>query len=172
MRLQVAPSVWVVRVLAVLGLQLGLLGGVPEGYVPSALVALPVLLGGVLAAFRPDHLLVSVTMGVVVLWWAFELHSRMPAGCMVAAAGLVITHVACTLLAYGPPYMAISADLAVVWAVRAVLVWLAAAVVWLVARVYADHATPTSFWVAGLAAALVGSVIAALVVRIGEAEDG
>jgi hypothetical protein len=34
-----------------------------------------------------------------------------------------------------------------------------------VARAYADRATPTSFWLAGLAAALVGSVVAAVVVQ-------
>ena len=164
MRLAVAPSVWVVRAVVVLGLLLGLLGGVPEGHTPSVAVVAVVLLGGVLAAFRPDHLGVSMTMGIVLVWWAAELHTQVPAGCLLAAAGLVTAHVACTLLGYGPPFMSIPADLAVVWAVRGFLVWLAAPVIWFVARVYADHGIPTSFWLAGLAAALVGALVAATVV--------
>src|SRR4051794_11314882 len=164
MRLSVVPSVWVVRAIAVLGLLVGVLGGVPEGYSPSAVIVVVVLLGGVLAAFRPDHLGVSVTMGLVLAWWATQLHTQVPAGCLVAAAGLVAAHVACTLLQYGPPFMEIPGDLAVVWAVRGCLVWLSAPVVWFVARVYADRGVPTSFWLAGLAAALVGAVVAALVV--------
>jgi hypothetical protein len=170
MRLSVAPSVWVVRGVVILGLLLGVLGGVPEGYTPSAVLVLVVLLGGVLAAFRPDHLGVSVTMGIVLVWWAVQLHTQVPAGCLMAAAGLVSAHVACTLLGYGPQFMPIPADLAVTWAVRGFLVWLAAPVVWFVARVYADHAIPTSFWLTGLAAALIGAVVAARVVPAGDGE--
>jgi hypothetical protein len=165
MRLSVVPSVWVLRVVGILGLLLGLLGGVPEGYTPSGAVVAVVLLGGVLAAFRPDDLAASLAMGVVVLWWAVQLDTQVPAGCMVAAAGLVTAHVAGTLLTYGPPFMAVPADLVTVWVLRGFLAWLAAPVVWLVARVYDDRAVPTSFWLAGLATALAGAVLAALVVR-------
>ena len=165
MRLTVDPSVWVVRAVVVLGLMVGLLGGVPQGYTPSVAVVVVVLFGGLLAAFRPDHLGVSVTMGIVLVWWAVQLHTQVPPTCLLAAAGLVTAHVACTLLTYGPRFMPIPADLVVVWVVRGFLVWLAAPVVWFVAEVYADHATPTTFWLAGLATALAGAVVAALVVR-------
>jgi hypothetical protein len=164
MRLGVARSVWVVRAVGLLGLMVGLLAGVPEGYTPPAAVVGVVLLGGVLGAFRPDHLGVSMTMGVVLVWWAIRLHTQVPTGTLVAAAGLVTAHVAGTLLSYGPRFMPIPADVAVLWAVRGLLVWLAAPLVWLVARVYADHATPTAYWLAGLAMALVGAVVAAVVV--------
>lgn len=165
MRLTVAPSVWVVRAVGFLGLMLGLLAGVPEGYTPPAAVVAVVAFGGVLAAFRPDDLAFSLTIGVVLVWWVVQLHTQVPVGCLVAAAGLVTAHIAATLLTYGPRFMAIPADLVVVWAVRGFLVWLAAPLVWLVAQVYADHATPTSFWLAGLATALAGALLAALVVR-------
>ena len=165
MRLTVDPSVWVVRAVVVVGLMVGLLGGLPQGYTPPVPVVLVVLVGGVLAAFRPDHLGVSVTMGTVLVWWAVQLHTQVPLSCLVAAAGLVAAHVACTLLTYGPPFLPIPADLAVVWVVRGFLAWLAAPVVWFVAEVYADQATPTTFWLAGLATALAGAVLAALVVR-------
>jgi hypothetical protein len=165
MRLSVAPSVWVVRAVLFLGVMVALLAGVPEGYTPPVVVVGVVVLGGVLAAFRPDDLAFSLTLGIVLVWWTVQLHTQVPVGVLVAAAGLVTAHVAATLLTYGPRFMAIPADLAVVWAVRGFLVWLAAPLVWLVARVYADRAVPTSFWLAGLATALGGAVVAALVVR-------
>jgi len=164
MRLGVARSVWVVRAVGMLGLMVGLLAGVPEGYTPSVAVVVVVLLGGVLTAFRPDHLGASMTMGVVLVWWAVQLHTEVPAGTLVAAAGLVTAHVAGTLLSYGPQFMPIPTEVVGLWAVRGLLVWLVAPVVWFVARVYADHATPTSYWLAGLATALVGAVVAAVVV--------
>jgi hypothetical protein len=163
-RAGVASSVWVARTVAALAPLVALFGGTADGLVPSPAIVVVVGLGGVLGAFRPDHLAVSVGLGVVLAWWATQLHHEMPAGCLVAAAGLTAAHVAGTLLGYGPPWMPIAPSLARVWVVRAVLVWLAAPVVWLVARAYADRDTPTSFWLAGLAAALVGAVVAAVAV--------
>jgi hypothetical protein len=165
MRLSVAPSVWVVRAVLFVGLMVALLAGVPEGYTPSVPVVGVVALGGVLAAFRPDDLAFSLTLGVVLVWWTVQLHTQVPVGVLVAAGGLVTAHVAATLLTYGPRFMAIPAGLVGVWAARGFLVWLAAPLVWFVARVYADRATPTSFWLAGLATALAGAVLAAMVVR-------
>jgi hypothetical protein len=164
MRLATAPGVWVVRAVGVLGLLLGLLAGVPEGYRPPVVLVVAVLLGGVLSAFRPEHLASSVTLGVVVLWWGLQVRSEVPVGCVVAAAGLVAAHVAGTLLAYGPRFMSIPVGVVLLWVRRGFLVWLVAPVVWVVARVYADHAVPTTYWLAGLAAALAGAVVAALVV--------
>ena len=60
--------------------------------------------------------------------------------------------------------MEVGADLVMLWVPRAAAVWLAALVVWLTARAYTGHATPTLFWLAGLAAALVGAVVAAVVI--------
>ncbi len=60
--------------------------------------------------------------------------------------------------------MEVGADLLVLWVPRAAAVWLAALVVWLTARAYTGHATPTVFWLAGLSAALVGAVVAAVAV--------
>lgn len=170
MRVKVAPSVWVLRAVTFAGILVGLLAGIPEGFVPSVPVVVVVVLGGVLAAFGPDQLAPSVTLGVVLVWWAVTLHDEVPVGCLVAAAGLVAAHVACTLLAYGPPSMSVPTHLVRLWVMRGFLVWLVAPAIWLVARVYADRATPTSFWLAGLAAALAGAVVAALAVP--ERSDG
>jgi hypothetical protein len=67
--------------------------------------------------------------------------------------------------------MPVGADLVLLWVPRGAVVWLAALVVWLTARVYTGHATPTLFWLAGLAAALVGAVVAAVVVPTRDLQD-
>ena len=59
-----------------------------------------------------------------------------------------------------------TSELALLWATRGALVWLASLVVWTVARVYAGHATPALFWLAGLAAALAGSVAAGVAIPV------
>lgn len=163
-RFKAAQSVWLLRAVVLVGTLAGLFGGVTEGLVPPVWVVVVVALGGVLSAFRPEHLAMSATLVVVLVWWALNLHAEVPVGCLVAAAGIVAAHVAGTLLGYGPPAMAVSGDLVRVWVVRGFLVWLAAPAIWLVALVYADRATPTSFWLAGLGAALVGAVVAAIAV--------
>jgi len=164
MRVKVAPGVWVLRAVTCAGILVGLLAGIPEGFVPSIPIVVVVALGGVLAGFRPDQLGASVTVGVVLVWWGVTLRHEVPVGCLAAAAGLVAAHVSCTLLAYGPPSMSVPGFLVRVWVMRGFLVWLTAPAIWLVARAYADRATPTSFWLAGLAAALAGAVVAALAV--------
>jgi hypothetical protein len=157
------PSVWLLRGVVVLALVLALLAGIPEGYRPSIVVVIVVVAGAVLAAFRPDHLALSITMGIVIVWWALQLHAEMPVALLVAAAGLTVGHVAATLLAYGPPSMPADPALAVMWAARAVLIWTAALGVWAVARAYTGHGSPELFWLMGLAAALAGAVVAAVV---------
>lgn len=163
-RLVAARSVWVLRAVLVVGALLALLAGVPSGLTPPLLVVVVVVLGALLTAFRPERLAGSVTLGIIVVFWALQLHGEVPATVLVAAVGMVTVHVAATLVSYGPPWMPIPREVLTGWLVRGVLVWVAAPLVWLVARVYADRATPTTFWLAGLAAALAGAVVAAVVV--------
>jgi hypothetical protein len=163
-RVTTARSVWVIRGVVVGGMLLGLLAGVPSGVAPPVLVAVVVALGGVAAAFRPEGLAGSVTLGVVVMFWALQLHDEVPASVMAAAAGVLAAHVAATLLAYGPTWMPVPRAVVVLWVARGVLVWLVAPLIWLVARAYAGQATPTSFWLGGLAAAGVAAVVAAVTV--------
>jgi hypothetical protein len=164
-------SVWVLRAVVVVGLMVALLAGVPEGLVPSAAVVVVVLLGALVSAFRPEHLVLSVTLGIVLVWWALQVHADVPVGCLVAAAAITAVHVAAVLLGYGPPRMPVGSDLVALWVVRGSLVWLAAPAIWVVARAYRDHDTPTAYWLVGLATALVGAVVAAVVVPIQGAEN-
>ena len=81
---------------------------------------------------------------------------------VVVAAGLIVAHVAATLLAYGPRSLAVDPALAVLWGMRAAMTWTAALGVWVVARAYSGHGSPELFWLAGLVAAAVGAVVGAV----------
>jgi hypothetical protein len=154
----VTPGVWVLRCLVAAGLLLALVCGIPEGYTPPIVLVVFVLAAGVFAAFRPDHLAVSLAMGVVIFWWMLQLRFEMPTAALVAAAGITLSHVAATLLAYGPPHLPVDPRLALLWAMRGVTTWTGALVVWVVARAYTGHGSPELYWLAGLAAAVVGAV--------------
>lgn len=152
-------GVWLLRGIVGGGVVLALLAGVPEGYRPPVLLVLVVLAGAVFSAFRPEHLSLPITMGLTLAWWALELGGEMPVAVLVAAAGLTASHVAAVLLGYGPPALPVEPRLAVLWASRALLAWVASLVVWGVARTYSGHGTPALFWLSGLAATLVGAVL-------------
>jgi hypothetical protein len=155
-------SVWCLRAVAALGPLVALWAGAPEGFVPSTFVVVVTAGLGVAYAFLPEHFIGPIVLVVVLLWWSLNVGGSMPGGALVAAAALVASHVAGVLLGYGPSRMAVRADLVVPWLVRGALVWLAAPVVWVAARAYSGQASPTSYWLAGLAVALVGAVVAAV----------
>lgn len=159
-------SVWVLRVVLAASLVLALLAGVPQGYTPSVFVVVVVVIGALLSMIRPEHLGVSVTMGLVIAWWAVQLRSEMPVAVLVVAAALVVAHVAATLLGYGPPTLPLDPALAVLWVTRGVMVWTAGLAVWVVARAYDGHGSPALFWLVGLTAALVGAIAAGVTTPI------
>jgi hypothetical protein len=168
----VRRSVWVLRAVAAVGPMVALWAAAPEGHVPQAWVVAVVALLSLGYAVRPEHFVGSIVLGVVLVWWTTDVRTDLPDGTLVAAAAVLAAHVAGVLLGYGPPQMAVDPELVVIWTVRSALVWLAAPAVWFAARVYDGHATPTSFWLAGLATALVGAVVAAVVVPAREIAAG
>ena len=170
----VHPSVWVLRTFVVVGLMLALYGAAPEGFVPSPFVTVVVLAVALGSALKPEHFVGSAAPAVVLIWWAGVVQSAFPDGTLIAAAALLTSHVAAVLLGYGPPSMSVEADLVRLWVPRGAAVWLAALLVWFTARAYSGHATPSEFWLAGLAAAVVGAVVAAVVLPTTRpvAEDG
>jgi len=152
--------VWLLRAVVVVAVLVSLLAGVPGGYQPPAVLVVVVVAGALLAAFRPEHLIVSITLGMVVAWWALQLRGEMPTAALVAAAGIIVAHAAATVLGYGPPRLPVDAALGVLWALRAGMSWTGALAVWAVGRAYTGHGSPAVFWLAGLAAAVVGAVVA------------
>jgi hypothetical protein len=154
------PSVWVLRAVIAAGVMVALLAGSWTGYTPPVAIVVLVALGALLSPFRPEHLTLSITMGLVVFWWALQLRGEMPGAVLVVAAALIAAHVAATVLAYGPPSLPVDPELALLWAIRGALTWVAALVVWIVARAYTGHGTPSLFWLTGLSAAVIAAVVA------------
>jgi hypothetical protein len=163
--------VWVLRAVILLGVMTALYAAAPEGFVPSPFVGAVVLVAAVAFALRPENFTGPTAQILVLLWWALVVKAAFPDGTLVAAGALLATHLAAVLLAYGPSQMSVGADLVMVWVPRGAVAWLAALVVWLTARAYTGHAVPGVFWLAGLAAALVGAVVAAVVVPTRDMQD-
>jgi len=166
------PGVWVLRTLTAASVVAALLAGVGVGDTPPPALIVLVVLGALLSALRPEHLSLSITLGLVVFWWALELRGSMPVVVLVVAACLLLAHVGATLLSYGPPALPLDRELALLWVARAGLAWLAALAVWVVARSYSGHGTPTLFWLSGLAAGVVGAVVAGAAAPLRGQADG
>jgi hypothetical protein len=137
-----------------------------QGYPPSVFVVLVVLVAALGWSLAPDHLMGGVATLLVLIWWTTVVGDALPFTSVVAAAGLMLSHAAATVLGYGPPRTHIAPRLVMIWALRAVMVWPAALAIWLIADVYSGHATPTSFWILGLAGALAGALAAAFWVPV------
>ena len=158
----VSPTVWALRAVVALGPAVALTAGVPQGYSPSPFVVVLVVLPALFWAFAPDNFLGSVSLVVVLLWWAVVVGAALPLASVVAAGGLLLSHVAATVLAYGPARARIAPRLVATWARRTAAAWVVALVVWWVAYASSDEPTPDSFWLLGLAVVLVGAVVASL----------
>jgi hypothetical protein len=156
----------VLRVLVALGPVVAVLAAAPQGHTPSTFIVVLVAVGGVLFALRPENVVGVVVMGLVLFWWTLEVRDGVPVSSVVAAAGLLTSHVGATLLGLGPARVVVDSRVVVRWAVRGLLVWPAALVVWLVADAFSSRPTPTTFWLAGLAAALVAAVVAGLALPV------
>lgn len=156
------------RAVIALGVMVSLLGGVWAGYTPPVALVVVVAMGALFSPFRPEHLALTITTGLVVFWWALQLRGEVPGAVLVVAAAVIATHVAATLLAYGPPALPVEPDLALLWTVRGALAWLAALVVWVVARTYTGHGTPSLFWLSGLVAAVIAAVVVGVTLPPGE----
>lgn len=162
----VSPTVWVLRGVMVLGSLLAVLAPAPQGYTPSVFVVAVVGLTALGWSLAPDHVLGGASLLVVLVWWTTVVGEALPVASVVAAAGMLLAHTAATVLGYGPARTELPGRLLVTWVARAAVVWPAALVIWLVADVYSGHATPTSFWLLGLAAALAGALAAAVWVPV------
>jgi len=158
----VPRTVWALRGVVVLGPVVAVSAAAPQGYSPSVFVVVLVLLTALGWALAPDNLFGGVSLVLVLVWWAIVVGGALPFSAVVAAAGLLLSHTAATVLAYGPARTHISPRLVAMWAVRASAVWVVALAIWVVAAAYIGRAAPAYFWLLGLGAALVGAIAAAL----------
>lgn len=157
------PGGWALRAVIALGPPLALLAASPQGFVPPPWLVLLVVVASLLFAYLPEQYVGSTTMLLVVGWWTIDVRAAMPVAVLVSAGALVAAHVAATLAAYGPRTLPPDRLIVLRWVRRSGLVWLVAPLLWLVVDAERGHTTPASYWVAGLAVALVVAVAAASV---------
>jgi hypothetical protein len=157
------PGGWALRAIVVLGPPVALLAASPQGFVPPLwLVVVVVVASAGFAAF-PEQYAGSLSMLLVVAWWTIAVRHAMPGGVVVSAAALLAAHVAATVASYGPRQLPPERLLVLRWARRTLLLWLVAPLLWLVVDADRGRTTPASYWVAGLAVALVLAVVVASV---------
>jgi len=161
MRSPVTRGGWALRAVIVLGPFLALVSAVPEGFAPPVWLVVLVVLASMVFAYLPEQYVGSAAMVLVVGWWSIDVRGAMPLAVVVASGALLASHLAATLAAYGPRELPPDRAIVLRWLRRGVLVWLVAPLLWLTIDVQRGHTTPASYWVAGLAVALVVAVTAA-----------
>jgi hypothetical protein len=156
------PGLWALRVTVVAGLLVALLATGLRGVWPNWwLVALVAGLG-VAFSLLPEAPVGTVATGLVLAWWGFAFRDGPHPQALLAAAGLLAAHVAAVLTGYGPRDLPLDPATARLWLVRGAAVFLAAPAVFVVATLLRGQPEPVGIWVAGLAAALVTTVAAGL----------
>lgn len=154
------PGGWALRAVILLAPVAALLAGVPQGLTPPAWLVVVVAVLAFAFAVMPEHYVGSLTLAVVVSWWAVEVGSGLPLSAVAAAAGLVTAQLAGTVAAYGPQRLAPDRDVVLLWLRRGVLLWSTAPLTWFVVDAEAGRATSASYWVVGLAVGLALVVLA------------
>lgn len=146
-----------------------LVGPAPAGW----LVALTTVLSLAFAAM-PESPFGSAAMLLVLAWWGIAFRDGLHPEAVLAAGGLLMSHVAALLTSYGPGDMPVDGLVARTWLRRAVLVLLTAPVAWALAVALRDQPEPPGIWLAGLVAAISAALVAsaAFAIRSPESEVG
>jgi hypothetical protein len=94
-----------------------------------------------------------------------------PAGALVAAAGMLAAHLAALVVSYGPSRLPLAPGVVRLWASRGLVLLLTAPVVWLLARAVRELPESGTVWVLGLAVAVSVVVVAIAATQAISAED-
>jgi len=151
---------WLLRATVAVGPVVALLATVPAGATPRWWFV--VLVAGVSVGFAvfPESAAGTGAFMLVVLWWGLGLRETVHPAVLVAAAGLLASHLAATVAAYGPATLAVEPAVVRRWALRGLLVFPAAVLAWAAAWLVDDRPGQAGVWVAGLAGLLVAVVAA------------
>lgn len=161
MRHRFPPSSRVLRAIVLLGPLVALLAGGPQGYGPPVWLVIVVAVFSFAAATLPEHYVGGLTLAIVVAFWVVEAGDDLPLSSVLAAAALLVTHVAGTIAGYGPRQVAPDPHAVLLWTRRGVLLWLTAPLTWLVVDAESGRLTSSSYWLVGLVLGLVALVLAA-----------
>jgi hypothetical protein len=118
-------------------------------------------------AVAPEASFGTASMGLVVAWWGLGFREGLHPQALVAAAGLLVSHLAGLVAAYGPDRVAVDRSTVLLWVRRGAVLYLLAPLAWAVATVVRNQPEPGGLWIAGTLAALVAVVPVALVFRRG-----
>lgn len=159
---ELSRSQLVLRAVIALGPVVAVLAAGPAGRWPPwwVLVAAVVLAGG-FAAF-PESAFGAGAMLIVLAWWTVGLDDGLHPAVLVAAAALLVTHVAAVLTSYGPGEMPVEAPLVWLWVRRGALALLGVPLVWGFARLLDGEPEQPGVWVLGVVAGLAATVAAAV----------
>lgn len=152
----------VLRAVIVLGPVVAVLAAGPAGHWPPWwMLAATIVLAGGFAAF-PESPFGAGALLAVLAWWTAGVEDSLHPAVLVAAAALLVTHLASVLASYGPGEMPVEPALVWLWVRRGVLALLGVPVVWGLAVALQDEPEQPGVWVAGVAAGLVATVAAAV----------
>ncbi|MCW2798252.1 hypothetical protein [Nocardioides sp.] len=123
------------------------------------LVALTAALSVAFAAM-PESPFGSAAMLLVLAWWGISLDDGLHPEAVLAAGGLLISHVAALVASYGPGDLPVDAGVVRTWLGRALLVFVTAPAAWILAAAVRDQPEPPGIWLAGLVASIAAALVA------------
>jgi hypothetical protein len=144
----------------VVGVLGALFATVPAGATPAGWLVVLVLAVTLVFAAYPDSAAGAGALALVVAWWGVGLRDGLHPAALLAAAGLLVAHLAATVADLGPGSLPLDRAVLVRWGVRGGLVLLSAPLALGLAMLVRDEAAPPGLWLAGLAAALAGLLVA------------
>ena len=162
------PEHWVLRLLVVVGLVGALVCTAATGHPPPPAYLALVAVLAVVAAVLPESGVGTLTAALVLAWWLIgpdgtddALHPAV----LVAAALLLLAHLAALLVSYGPDQLPVPSSLLRRWAWRALLVLPAAPITYAAAVLAGGRELPSESWVVGVLVSVVGVTAAAVHLR-------
>ena len=160
---ELSRSQLVLRALVLLGPVVAVLAAGPAGHWAPWWVLAPVVALAAGFAALPESPLGAAAMLAVLIWWAAALDDGLHPAVLVAAAALLVSHVASVLASYGPGEMPVDPALARLWVRRGVLTLLGVPLVWGLALALRGEPEEPGIWLVGVTAGLVATVVAAVV---------
>ncbi len=159
-RLWPGPDQVAVRALIAVGVVVALSAALQAGARPDGWFLVVVVCLAAFHTLRPDSIAGVLALGGCGCAWGLVPEPLSPL-VLLAAAGMVLTHVSATVVAQGPALLRIDGAQVWLWLRRGVVLWLAGVAVWAIALLLDDHPGGRTTYAVGLlllaAVAVVGT---------------
>lgn len=121
------------------------------------LLAIVMVALALIAALLPDSAAPMFAVLALGGFWAVYVPETLGSWALVAAADLLVLHLASTVASYGPPQLVLASSMVRLWVVRGLVLLAGTALVWLGARVLGGlHPEPSGLLTAAALAVLLG----------------